>query len=88
MTGDLAQPSRVLGGINDALVSAREALPSSKGGGSQSKGMSGDKGAGAGAPAKNGMAQVKLRGLPYGASIQDVAAFFRGFGAQVIARSC
>mmetsp|Transcript_37182 Transcript_37182/g.54534 ORF Transcript_37182/g.54534 Transcript_37182/m.54534 type:complete len:93 (+) Transcript_37182:2-280(+) len=28
------------------------------------------------------MAQVKLRGLPYGATILDVAAFFRGFGAQ------
>jgi hypothetical protein len=30
---------------------------------------------------KNGMAQVKLRGLPYGATTQDVASFFRGFGA-------
>ena len=25
---------------------------------------------------------MKLRGLPYGATILDVAAFFRGFGAQ------
>ena len=27
-------------------------------------------------------AQVKLRGLPYGATIQNVIEFFRGFGAQ------
>ena len=39
-------------------------------------------GKGAPPPSKGGMAQVKLRGLPYGATIQDVAAFFRGFGAQ------
>lgn len=39
-------------------------------------------GKGAPPPGKGGMAQVKLRGLPYGATIQDVAAFFRGFGAQ------